>query len=241
MNSPMIRNHQTLRHEFKYYINLKTYQILRQRISMVALRDENTKREEGYLISSLYFDDYLNSALKDKIDGDRFRKKFRIRVYERESGLIKLESKSKLDSWTAKESVLLSLQEYRKILDEDYEFLIQREEPLCRELYSLIKTRLLKPKVIVEYEREAYVVKEGNVRLTFDKQLRSSINGLDIFDPSVIYSAALPDEVMVFEIKYDDFIPKHIKHLINEQSMQRYAVSKYVICKKRRERVIQHD
>ena len=112
---------------------------------------------------------------------------------------------------------------------------------MCRELYSLIKTRLLKPKVIVEYEREAYVVDEGNVRLTFDKQLRSSINGLDIFDPNVVYSSALSDQVMVFEIKYDQFMPKHIRALINEQDMQRYAISKYVICKKRRERVIQYD
>lgn len=237
-----MKNHnQTLRHEFKYYINQTTYQILRQRISVVAKKDVNTKRDEGYLISSLYFDDYNNSALKEKIDGDRFRKKFRIRVYEREPGLIKIESKSKLDSWTAKESTRISLEEYHMILNEDYDFLIQKEEPVCKELYTLIKTRLLKPKVIVEYEREAYVVNEGNVRLTFDKQLRSSINGLDIFDPDVVYSAALTQGIMVFEVKYDDFIPKHIRALINEPSMQRYAVSKYVICKKRRERVIQYD
>lgn len=230
-----------LRHEFKYYINMKTYQILKDRLSHVAKRDENTAREEGYLISSLYFDDYINSALKDKIDGDRFRKKYRIRVYERQSKIIKLESKAKLDNWTAKESVLLSLEEYHQILEGNTQFLIERKESLCHELYALIKTRLLKPKVIVEYEREAYVVEEGNVRLTFDKQLRSSINGLDIFDPLVIYSSALSEDVMVFEIKYDSFIPKHIRKLINEQSMQRYAVSKYVICKKRRERVIQND
>jgi len=232
---------QTLRHEFKYYITEKTYQILKQRIMVLAKRDENSRREEGYLISSLYFDDYRNSGLNDKLDGDRFRKKFRIRVYEHESSLIRLESKAKLDSWTTKETAILTLEEYRKILDEDYEFLILKDDPLCKELYSLIRTKLLKPKVIVEYEREAYVVNEGNVRLTFDKALRSSINGLDIFDPNVIYSAALPQELLVFEVKFDDYIPKHIKALINGQAMQRYAVSKYVICKKRRERVIQYD
>lgn len=237
----MKRKNLTLRHEFKFYIDQRTYQILRQRISVVARPDENSKSEDGYLISSLYFDDYRNSALKDKIDGDRFRKKFRIRVYEHDPSLIKLESKAKLDSWTSKESTLLTLEEYQKILAEDVDFLIMKEDPLCKELYSLMKIKLLKPKVIVEYEREAYIVNEGNVRLTFDKQLRSSINGLDIFDPSVVYSAALPEDLLVFEVKFDDFIPKHIRALINGQSMQRYAVSKYVICKKRRERVIQYD
>jgi len=135
----------------------------------------------------------------------------------------------------------LTLDEYKKILADDTEFLIHKDDPLCKEMYAQMKTKLLRPKVIVEYEREAYVVDEGNVRLTFDKQLRSSINGLDLFDPAVVYSAALPEELMVFEIKFDDFIPKHIRALINGQPMQRYAVSKYVICKKRRERVIQYD
>jgi hypothetical protein len=231
----------TLRHEFKYYITTKTYQILRQRIAVIAERDENSRREEGYWVSSLYFDDVHNSALRDKIDGDRFRRKFRIRVYEHESGLIRLESKAKLDSWTAKESTLLTMEEYRRILDDDVDFLIQKKDPLCRELYALHKATLLRPKVIVEYEREAYKVREGNVRLTFDKALRSSIHGLDLFDPDVVFSSALPQELMIFEVKYDDFIPKVIRDLIQGQRMQRYAVSKYVICKKRRERVIHYD
>jgi hypothetical protein len=115
---------QTLRHEFKYYINLKTYQILKARLSQLTQRDENTVRDEGYLISSLYFDDYRNSALNEKIDGHRSRKKFRIRVYERDSGIIKLESKAKLDSWTIKESTYLSRAEYQDILEERYDFLI---------------------------------------------------------------------------------------------------------------------
>lgn len=237
----MRAHHQTLRHEFKYFITQETYLTLRQRLSIVARPDENSKRAEGYLISTLYFDDYRNTALNEKIDGDRFRTKYRIRIYERESTVIKLESKSKLDSWTAKSSTLLTLDEYRRILNEDYEFLIHKQDPLCQELYTKIRTKLLRPKAIVEYEREAYVVDEGNVRLTFDKQLRSSINGIDLFDPDVVYSAALDPGLLVLEVKYDDFIPKHIRALINGLPMQRYAVSKYVICKKRRERVILHD
>lgn len=237
----MRARHHTLRHEFKYFITEETYLTLQQRLRVVAKPDENMRRDEGYLISTLYFDDYRNTALNEKISGDRFRTKYRIRVYERESSIIKLESKSKLDSWTSKASTFLTLEEYRRILNEDYEFLIHKQDPLCQELYTKIRTKLLHPKVIVEYEREAYVVDEGNVRLTFDKQLRSSINGIDLFDPEVVYSAALDPGLMVFEVKYDDFIPKHIRALINGLPMQRYAVSKYVICKKRRERVILHD
>jgi hypothetical protein len=237
----MKRVSKTLRHEFKYFITEEAYHTLRQRLKSVTIPDENARSEEGYLISTLYFDDYRHSALNEKIDGDRFRTKYRIRVYEHESDVIKLESKAKLDSWTAKSSTRLTLQEYRQILQEDYEFLIHKPDPLCQELYTKIRTKLIKPTVIVEYEREAYVVPEGNVRLTFDKGLRSSINGLDLFDPSVIYSVALPEGLLVFEVKYDDFIPKHIRSLINGIPMQRYAVSKYVICKKRRERVILHD
>ena len=51
-----------LRHEFKYYINYGVYLNLRERFRHVLNRDENMVKDEGYLISSLYFDDVFHSA-----------------------------------------------------------------------------------------------------------------------------------------------------------------------------------
>ena len=50
----------TLRHEYKYYINYDVYYVLRDRLKKVIQMDENMPDENGYLISSIYFDDIHN-------------------------------------------------------------------------------------------------------------------------------------------------------------------------------------
>lgn len=102
----------TLRHELKYYINASVYHTLRNRLRVVLKPDPNMKREDGYLISSLYFDDLHHSALNEKQSGIRFRKKYRMRCYDRSDALIKLECKYKYDEYISKTSATLSRAEY---------------------------------------------------------------------------------------------------------------------------------
>jgi hypothetical protein len=45
-----------------------------------------------------------------------------------------------------------------------------------------MKWDLLKPKTIVDYTREAYVYPVGNVRITFDKSIRTGIYSKNLFD-----------------------------------------------------------
>jgi len=226
-----------LRHEYKYYINESVYYTLRERFRYVLKMDENTKNEEGYLISSLYFDDINHSAMREKIDGSRFRKKFRIRIYDRSDSLIKLECKAKYDSLISKESATLTRQEYDRILNDDYDFLAQREERVCKELLGYHHTKLLSPVSVVEYVREAYVAEEGNVRITFDKNISTSIFGLDMFDEELALSEILPPGIMVLEVKYDDFIPKAVLGLLQIAMTEKCAISKYVLCRNKNARV----
>ncbi len=230
-----------LRHEFKYYINQNSYHILKERFRYIMSPDENMVQEDGYLISSLYFDDVFHSALEDKISGTRFRKKYRIRIYEHSDVIIKLECKIKYDSFIAKESAKLTRAEYNKILQDDYGFLLSRKETICRELYALHQTKLLRPVTVVEYLREAYVAEQGNVRITFDKNIAASVFGLDMFDSDLIMSEILPSGIMVLEVKYDDFIPKYILKLLQTDQAQKCAASKYVMCRNRNMRVKHYD
>ena len=94
----------TLRHELKYYINYDVCHVLRKRLQRVIRMDENMPDEDGYLISSIYFDDMYHSAVEEKISGTRFRKKFRIRSYERDNQLIRLECKAKYNEYISKSS-----------------------------------------------------------------------------------------------------------------------------------------
>ena len=230
-----------LRHEYKYYINESVYYTLRERFRYLLPMDENTVDEEGYLISSLYFDDMYQTARHEKLDGNRFRKKFRIRVYERSDALIKLECKIKFDNYISKISATLTREEYDMILNDDYDFLASRTETVCKELFGLHQTKLLSPVTIVEYRREAYVAEEGNVRITFDKNISASLLGLDMFSEELILSEILPTGVMVMEVKYDDYIPKAVLNLLQIGMTEKCAISKYVMCRKKNVRLRHYE
>lgn len=227
-----------LRHEMKYYINRNTYFILKNRMKSILQPDENMINEGGYLISSLYFDDIYHTALKEKQSGICYRKKFRIRCYNQRDQLIKLECKQKFGEYISKISALLSRYEYDSILAEEYDFLIRREEPVCQKLFAYHKKNLLKPVVSVEYLREAYILKEGNVRITFDKNISASVNNYNIFSKDYVTRNVIENNVMVLEVKYDEFIPSFILDMLKIGMANQCAISKYVMCRENTGRVL---
>lgn len=227
----------TLRHELKYYINSNVYHTLRSRLDTVIGRDKNMETQEGYLITSVYFDDIYSNAVKQKISGARFRKKFRLRSYNRSDGLIKLECKLKYDEYISKTSATLTREEYDRILAGDYDFLLTRPEAVCRELAAYHRTRLMHPSVAVEYMREAYVSRAGNVRVTFDKDISASTGNIDMFDADFTTSKVLENERMVMEVKYDDYLPDYIRQLLMTAMTDKCAISKYVMCREQKRKV----
>ena len=227
----------TLRHELKYYINEGVYHTLKNRLKYLTVTDKNMKNEEGYIISSIYFDDVYKTAYNEKISGIRFRKKFRIRVYNYSDNVIKLECKKKYDDYISKKSVNLTRVEYNSILKGDYDFLAQKEEVVCKELLAYNRTRLLKPVVTVEYMREVFIYPHGNVRITFDKDISASINTVDIFSKDYITTKVLPEKMMVLEVKYDEYLPASIHKIISMVASDRSAISKYVMCRENNGRV----
>jgi hypothetical protein len=189
------------------------------------------KDDKGYLISSLYFDDIYHSAMEDKINGNAFREKYRIRLYSHSDKQIKLECKSKFNQYISKQWADISRKEYNSLLKGDYDFLLYKPEEVCRKLYTNHKTKMMRPVTVVEYLREAYVHPNGNVRITFDKNLAASIGDLDIFHKDYETTQVPLESTMILEVKYDDYIPDYIRKIIQTDRMVKCAISKYVICR----------
>ena len=60
------------RHENKYFISRAGYQFLRGRLAAMLETDSHAVQSDGrYKIRSLYFDDYKQSGLLDKVRGWR--------------------------------------------------------------------------------------------------------------------------------------------------------------------------
>ncbi|MBR4961847.1 MAG: VTC domain-containing protein, partial [Clostridia bacterium] len=68
------------RHEYKYPITYADGAVLAGRLRTVLSPDPHAGNG-CYTIRSLYFDDWKNKALFEKLDGTDPREKFRIRIY----------------------------------------------------------------------------------------------------------------------------------------------------------------
>ncbi|MFC5703871.1 polyphosphate polymerase domain-containing protein [Cohnella faecalis] len=220
------------RHELKYYMNKHQHQIIRRQLKGLLKPDKYAGPEGEYHIRSLYFDDIDNKALHEKLGGVRDREKYRIRIYNRSDKVIHLEKKIKFNDFITKVKEPLSRETYDRIMAGDIEALNVPEKPLLAEMYYQMKNRLLRPKVIVDYVREAYTAITGNVRITFDKQLKTGLNKHNIFDPNLAMINAFDEEVIVLEVKYDEYIPEYIRTAVQTEGLVRQSNSKYVICRK---------
>ena len=160
--------------EDKYNCSAAELVTLQSRMEAALRPDVNEGGPEGYSITSLYFDDFRDSCLQDTEDGVNRRNKYRIRIYNDALDVIKLEVKTKQDNRILKRSRSISIAEMKSLIrGECIEDSHSEKDPAT--LFNLaIQTRGLRPRVIVAYERKAYVYGPGNVRITFDRNIRAS-------------------------------------------------------------------
>lgn len=225
--------HKPYRHELKYVINEGEYAILSQRLRMCLTQDANAARRGGeYSIRSLYFDDPYDSAVSEKADGVKVRDKFRIRIYNYSDEAIKLERKHKDGAFILKSSLRLSRAECDALLAGDMRFLLNRPEPFAGQMYGIFKTKLLRPKVLVDYEREPFVFPLEDVRITFDKNVRTGMRNTDLFNPHTpTYPVWELKNCMILEVKFNAYLSSYIRMLLQLDSALHTAASKYVLCR----------
>ena len=221
------------RHELKYYINYHDYVLLKNTLKPLLSLDRNAGEDGDYHIRSLYFDDAYETALAEKMAGSDIRSKFRIRIYDFSDDIIKFEKKFKRGQYIGKTSLLITRDECEALIAGDCSCLEGRSEPLAEEIFLQMKNNLLRPRVIVDYHREAYVSPFENVRITFDKDLKAGLWLTDIFNPHAPTMPVLEPGTMVLEVKFNRYLPVFIQSVLNNvNSAQRSAVSKYVLCRK---------
>ncbi len=217
------------RHEIKIFLTYEQYLELRTRAIGVLTPDPHMPGPEGYLIRSVYMDDAMRSAYYEKDSGVQHRNKFRIRSYNNSDSRIILENKEKIDDRICKSSAVIDRATYDAILANDFSPLLSYDNPLCKEVYMLNQSRLLKPAVIVEYQREAFVHPLSMVRVTFDKEIAAGINTLDMFDPKLVTAPVFPNRQVVLEVKYGEHFPMYLKQILQNNGTKQ-AVSKFVYC-----------
>lgn len=222
------------RNEYKHIINKNHAAVLKSRLRALLRPDPFADEEGKYFIRSLYFDTYEDKALYEKLDGVPFRNKYRIRFYNFDTSVIKLENKIKRYNCARKITFNVTKEETEKLLKGEYEFLKESGDPdkilFCKDLSG----EGLTVKTIVDYVRAPFVYPHGNVRITIDSDIKGSagrIRTTDVFDPKAPTVSIFPEESCVLEVKYDEFLPDFIHKIIQTEVTVTSSFSKYVSCR----------
>lgn len=195
--------------------------------------DEHTGKDGQYTIRSIYFDNPDDKALREKINGVQKREKFRIRYYNDDLSFLILEKKIKWNSLCRKIDARLTEEECRALLKGDISWMMAHPSGLVRELYCKMKSQQLRPRVLVSYIREPYVYTAGNVRVTFDFHIRSTLFHRSFLEEEIsdIDVSDKPENI-ILEIKFDAFLPDVIRDLLQTENIRQQAYSKYGACRR---------
>ena len=224
-----------LRHELKFYISYTQYLTLRSNLTHLLHQDPNAARNGGeYAIRSLYFDTEFDTAYYDKINGVKDRDKYRMRIYNYSDRDIFMECKTKVGAFISKRSVKIPRSLADQLTASDPTGLEFTTSGLLRDVYREMRLNLLRPVVIVDYDREAYIHPAEDVRITFDKNVRTGLNSIDIFNDRVPTLPVMDNGEMILEVKYNRILPQYLADVISFSCPEavQTAISKYTLCRR---------
>ena len=220
------------RHEYKYLCDSTQNAVLKMRAQGILQPDKHTGDLGYYFIRSLYFDTLDNQCYLENEGGSDKRDKYRIRIYNANSDKIVLEKKSKERQMTSKLSCLINKEICGKLMRNERIQITREMTAIQKKLLLEIQLKAMCPTVIVEYQRFPYIEKNGNVRVTFDENIRSS-NDIDNFlEEKIMTRPVLGVGQSVLEVKWDAFLPSYIKEHLAIETLQWTSFSKYYLCRK---------
>ena len=211
------------RTELKFLITYEEYYKLRNQLSILMTLDTHANAlTKDYFISSVYFDDLYQSRVGEKADGIEYHQKFRLRSYSRDD--VRLEYKTKIGQLTGKESLWVTQDLSNAIIERDFDILYQHiDNPLIADIVTRMKLDDLHPEVVIDYQREAYTYPEGDVRVTFDKNIVAYRFGNEPGFSRKVHEPGL----LILELKYTEYLPDTIRKVIFSHKFQVCSLSKY--------------
>ena len=108
-------------------------------------------------------------------------------------------------------------------------------------MYIQMKTLFLKPVVLVDYIREAYIHPVENVRITFDMELKSGLYSTELWNTRTPLLSVLEPNLIIMEVKFNKFLPSIFTTLLSGLNSEQISISKYILCRKFAERCVRGE
>lgn len=233
-----MENTYSLRSEYKYLTTNNDLELIEEKLSRILELDSHTNSiNKNYIIHSLYFDDMNNTCMKDNDAGLGKRFKYRIRYYNDNLENLFLEKKEKINGLGHKIVCKISKEDYDNLINgNEMDVFWNTQNNILKKFCIDINTRFFKPKIIIDYERTAYVEPITNVRVTFDRNISCS-KGIDNFlDREYIKYPLLNTDRHILEVKFDSVLPSYIIGAVEATKACQTSFSKYYLSRMTYER-----
>lgn len=229
------RLHAFNRYEIKYLID---------ELKVARLREELEARMEadpysplgGYPVTSVYYDTPDLRFYWEKIEGLRFRRKLRMRLYGQpascaEDTPVHVEIKQRVNRVTQKRRLSLPYQQARRWLDEREELDLDvsgTSRGFVNEVTSLVGNLDLRPIVTTGYQREAFIGREADLglRVTIDHRVHGRDRDFH-FASSAENRFLIPPKLAIVELKANERVPYWATDLTARLDMSVVRISKY--------------
>lgn len=222
------------RYELKFVITNDTYSQLLKTLSPYLTVDTNGNKEGCYTISSIYYDTVNNLFHQERMLGQSFRQKLRMRVYNKVSvnDWAYLEIKQKHKKVVNKRRTLIKLKdaynflEQEKPLGNSFPFEVSNHQ-ILKEIDFFKNLYQLEPRVIVSYERQAFeAIEDNSIRVTFDKDLRKRNYDFRLENGSYGESY-MKSSLYVLEVKLMNRMPLWLTRILSDYQCVLQPFSKY--------------
>ena len=90
-------------------------------------------------------------------------------------------------------------------------------------------TKGFAPKIIIDYERTAFVDPVLNVRITFDRNISGSLQTEGFMERDYLKFPVQNRDEHILEVKFDDLLPEHLEKILHESGLQRNTFSNYYL------------
>ncbi len=227
----MSTNANVIRVEEKYPLNFLQCSEIYTSLSAMLLPDKHNN-PDSYMIRSVYFDDYSETAYYDKQSGVENRMKLRLRIYPPDYKNVKLEIKKKKCNAQQKQTLTISQYEARALIYKDYDAALMNKSIEDMLLENSIPIQSMRPVVMNQYRRSAFMHPINNIRITIDRDIVSSETYFNLFAENPVMFPVTDYYEALLEVKYDNFLFKWISDLLSVYELNKEAYSKYVFSRR---------
>ncbi|BBY87893.1 polyphosphate polymerase domain-containing protein [Mycolicibacterium tokaiense] len=227
------RLHAFNRYEIKYLLDELKIPALREALS-ARMGTDPFSPHGGYPVTSLYYDTADLRFYWEKIEGLRFRRKLRMRLYGNPAECIdetpvQVEIKQRVNRVTQKRRVPLPYGTARRWLDAREEISYEpHQRAFVHEVTALIGNLDLRPIVTTGYLREAFVGRDADLglRVTIDHKVHGRDRDFH-FASGAENRFIIPPKLAIVEIKANERVPYWVTDLAARSEMSVVRVSKY--------------